>query len=179
MPADFNIAIKVVLANEGGYVNNPADPGGETYKGISRRKWPNWEGWVIIDGYKSNPRFPQILESDSSLQSLVDTFYRHEFWLYGDLNNQDIATKLLDISVNMGIKRAIILCQISLNDIGEHCGVDGKWGPATESTINGSDVNLLLPEIRASQSHYYTNLVAQRPELYQFLKSWLRRVQSC
>jgi lysozyme family protein len=83
------------------------------------------------------------------------------------------------MSVNMGIKRAVTLCQIAINDIGEHCNVDGKWGPATESTVNGSDASALLPEIRASQSHYYTNLVAQRPELYQFLRGWLRRVQSC
>jgi len=160
MPADFNLAIKVVLVNEGGYVSNPHDPGGETNFGISKRAYPN-----LDIKHLTNEQAAEI--------------YRHDYWLYGDLNNQDIATKLLDMSVNMGIKRAITLCQISINDIGGHCGVDGKWGKQTESTINGSDASLLLPEIRASQSHYYTNLVAQRPELYQFLRGWLRRVQSC
>src|SRR5882724_9263143 len=128
MSSEFNIAIKVVLANEGGYVNNPADPGGETNFGISKRSYPN----VDIKN----------LTRDSAAE-----IYRHDYWLYGDLNNQDVATKLLDMSVNMGIKRAITLCQISLNDIGEHCGVDGKWGHGTESTINGSDANVLLSEI--------------------------------
>jgi lysozyme family protein len=160
MPSDFNVAIKVVLANEGGLVDSPADPGGLTNFGISQRAHPN----VDI----------RHLTADSAAE-----IYRHEYWLYGDLNSQDVATKLLDMSVNMGPKRAITLVQISLNDIGEHCGVDGKWGPATESTINGSDAVVLLPEIRASQSHYYTNLVARDPSLYQFLKGWLRRVQSC
>ena len=34
--ANFTIALKKVLKNEGGYANNPNDAGGETYKGISR-----------------------------------------------------------------------------------------------------------------------------------------------
>ncbi len=160
MPSDFNLAVKVILVNEGGYVSNPSDPGGETNFGISKRAYPQLD--------------IKNLTADQAAE-----LYRHDYWLFGDLNNQDVATKLLDMSVNMGIKRAVTLCQISINDIGGHCNVDGKWGKATESTINGSDTNLLLPEIRASQSHYYTNLVAQRPELYQFLKGWLRRVQSC
>lgn len=173
MPADFNIAIQVVLANEGGYVNNPADPGGETNFGISLR-FEQQHGIDLTHDGITNGDDIKALTRDAASE-----IYRRYFWLYGDLNNQDIATKLLDMSVNMGIKRAVTLCQISLNDIGEHCGVDGKWGHGTESTVNGSDANALLPEIRASQSHYYTNLVAQRPELYQFLKGWLRRVQSC
>ncbi len=160
MPTDFNVAIKVVLANEGGLVDNPHDPGGLTNFGISQRAYPN------VD--------VRHLTADAA-----DALYHHDYWLYGDLNNQDVATKLLDMSVNMGLKRAITLCQIALNDVGEHCGVDGKWGRATESTINGSLASTLLPEIRASQSHYYTNLVAQKPELYTFLRGWLRRVQSC
>ena len=160
MPADFNIAIKVVLANEGGYVNNPADPGGETNFGISKRAYP------LVD--------IKNLTSDAAAE-----IYRHDYWLFSDLNSQDVATKLLDMSVNMGIKRAITLCQISINDIGGHCNVDGQWGPKTQGAVNGSDAGIILPEIRASQSHYYTNLVAQRPELYQFLRVWLRRVQSC
>jgi len=160
MPSDFNIAIQVVLANEGGYSFNPADPGGETNFGISKHAYPDYD--------------IKNLTKDEAAE-----IYRHDYWLYGDLNSQDIATKMLDMSVNMGIHRAVILVQTSLNDIGEHCVVDGIWGLATESTINGSDANVLLPEIRASQSHYYTQLVAQKPELYPFLKGWLRRVQSC
>lgn len=160
MPSDFNLAIPVVLANEGGYVNNPADPGGETNFGISKRAYPN-------------------VDIKNLTKEAAAEIYRHDYWRFGDLNSQDIATKLLDMSVNIGIKRAVTLCQISINDIGGHCNVDGKWGPSTESTVNGSEANVLLPEIRASQSHYYTNLVAQRPELYQFLRGWLRRVQSC
>ena len=47
--ADFNQALQMVLQNEGGYVNDPNDPGGETYKGIARKMNSNWIGWQLID----------------------------------------------------------------------------------------------------------------------------------
>lgn len=37
----FESAVNAVLGEEGGYVNNPADPGGETNFGISKRAFPN------------------------------------------------------------------------------------------------------------------------------------------
>lgn len=39
--ARFEDAIKLTLIHEGGYVNNPADPGGETNMGITKRDHPN------------------------------------------------------------------------------------------------------------------------------------------
>lgn len=40
--AEFNIAFQKTLTHEGGYVNDPEDSGGETYKGISRNNHKNW-----------------------------------------------------------------------------------------------------------------------------------------
>ena len=39
--AEFSLAIPIVLENEGGYVDDPNDPGGETNFGISKRSYPN------------------------------------------------------------------------------------------------------------------------------------------
>ncbi|MFS8082999.1 MAG: glycosyl hydrolase 108 family protein, partial [Ginsengibacter sp.] len=39
--SDFDAAVDSVLGEEGGYVNNPADPGGETQWGISKRAFPD------------------------------------------------------------------------------------------------------------------------------------------
>ena len=50
--ADFRLAYKKIEAAEGGYVNDPDDKGGETYKGISRKANPDWDGWISIDQIK-------------------------------------------------------------------------------------------------------------------------------
>ncbi len=49
---DFQKALAHTLEFEGGYANDPADSGGETFRGISRRNWPQWEGWPLIDQAK-------------------------------------------------------------------------------------------------------------------------------
>ena len=46
--ANFNQAFKKVMSAEGGYVNDPDDPGGETYKGVARKMNPRWSGWAIV-----------------------------------------------------------------------------------------------------------------------------------
>ena len=47
--ADFNQAFDITMGHEGGYANNKLDTGGETYRGVSRNNWPDWEGWRLID----------------------------------------------------------------------------------------------------------------------------------
>lgn len=109
--ANFKISIPKVLKYEGGYVNDPNDNGGETYKGISRKFWPKWEGWVIIDKYKkSKVNFPKVLDSDNKLQDLILTFYKTNFWdkIGGDkINNQSIADLMFDGAINEGISPVI------------------------------------------------------------------------
>ena len=160
MPADFEIAIQVVLTNEGGYVANASDPGGETNFGISKRAYPD----VDI----------RHLTAD-----VAKEIYRRDYWRYGDLNSQGIATKLLDMSVNMGRGMAVLIAQHALVDLGVVIATDGIWGPKTEATLNSSLESEILPEIRVHQTSHYVELVAQHPEMYQFMKGWLRRVNSC
>lgn len=109
--ANFKISIPKVLKYEGGYVNDPTDNGGETYKGISRKFWPKWEGWVIIDKYKkSKVNFPKVLDSDNKLQDLILTFYKTNFWdkIGGDkINNQELTDLMFDGAVNEGISPVI------------------------------------------------------------------------
>ena len=50
--ADFLISFKKTNINEGGFVDDPSDSGGMTYAGVSRKWFPNWEGWKIVDAHK-------------------------------------------------------------------------------------------------------------------------------
>lgn len=122
--ANYKTAIVKVLKSEGGYVNDPNDNGGETYKGISRKFWPVWLGWHIIDMIKKRPGFPQNLqgtkEQDIKIQldHEVNAFYFEQFWIKvgGDkIKNQGIADLLVDSAVNEGVVPAIKRAQGIVN----------------------------------------------------------------
>lgn len=65
---------------EGGWVNDDADSGKETYKGISRAANSKWAGCVIVDSCKKKPDFPKNLDIDKKLQDLVQECYKENYW---------------------------------------------------------------------------------------------------
>lgn len=112
--ANFDIAYKRTCKFEGGWVNDDADSGKETYKGISRAANPKWTGWAIIDQYKKKSNFPKNLDSDTKLQELVKQCYRNNYWnnVWGDeINHQEVANDLYDTAVNMGVATSIKLVE--------------------------------------------------------------------
>lgn len=154
--ANFDLAIDGVLANEGGYSNNPNDPGGETKYGISARAYPG-------------------LEINTLSQNDAKIIYHRDYWKFDCVLSQDVANKILDTVVNLGPSGGMKLIQQCCVTLGSHVNIDGVWGPATCNAVNSHPDGSLLPEIRAELSHYYTTLVAKNPSDYQFLRDWLRR----
>lgn len=107
--ADFALAFSATIKAEGGYVNDPQDPGGETYKGIARKMNSKWDGWIIIDMMKKERNFPANLDGNSQLQEKIKTFYEINYWdkIRGDdISNQHIAESIFDFAVNAGRNRA-------------------------------------------------------------------------
>src|SRR5574342_223573 len=102
--AAFRQAMQHLIAEEGGYANHPADRGGETWRGIARRRWPNWDGWRIVDARRAEPGFPGILAGDVRLEAMVADFYHGEFWRseYQGLPTQELANKLFSLAVLAG-----------------------------------------------------------------------------
>ena len=99
--AEFLSAQQYVIKNEGGYCEVPGDKGGETYCGIAHNYYPNWPGWPIIEKHK--PLAYNELIADSDLTSLVNRFYKKQFWdaILGDgIDSQALATYLYDFYVN-------------------------------------------------------------------------------
>lgn len=133
--ANFTIALKKVLKNEGGYANNPNDAGGETYKGISRKNHPTWAGWISIDQIKkAHPRgFKTILEHTPELQDKVKDFYKRRFWdelCLDTCGNQELANQAFDMAVNAGIKAGVKILQKVLG-----IPADGILGNVTKKAI--------------------------------------------
>src|SRR5438034_870259 len=104
--AIFKDAYKITMGAEGGYANDPDDRGGETYKGVSRRNFPQWKGWTIIDAAKKNATgFDKTISVNTRLEIAVQEFYKVEFWDVLSLdfvNNQAIANEMFDTAVNCG-----------------------------------------------------------------------------
>ena len=76
--ADFDKALELTLKAEGGYVDDPDDPGGETYKGISRSRNPKWQGWINVDLLKAKRNFPRNLDDDQELQETFTNWWNRQ-----------------------------------------------------------------------------------------------------
>ncbi len=173
--------IRELLIAEGGYVNHKADTGKETYKGISRRYWGEWAGWVILDkipNKKRNASYPE-------LDDLVNQFYFKNFYAknkkYLDGITSDlVAYCLFDMGVNssykVGIKtfqRAVNLSQVEKN---KNITVDGYLGKNTIKTSNLLCQETLLTNFCDLRIKFYQGIVKRKPSQSVFLKGWINRI---
>ena len=171
--ASFELAIDTVLKHEGGFVNDPDDPGGATNYGISLRaaiEDPAIDVDVDHDG-------DEDVEDMKNL-SLAQTkeIYRLRYWRYNDVLSQAVATWLFDFGVNTGPKRACRVLQQALRELDSPVEVDGEFGPETLYYTNLTEESDLLPELRAQAAAYYCRIVAYAPKRRKFLVGWLKRI---
>ena len=185
---NFKEAYAKTMGHEGGYVNDPTDAGGETYKGISRVYNPSWSGWGIIDELKNDGGFPEpSLGNDTDLHEAVESFYKDKYW---DVNRLDefpqvIAEEMFDTGVNMGIGRAARFLQISLNYMNRNGSlfneliVDGKIGPASLRALSLciKDADVLLSMLNTLQGRHYMNYMDKNPSQKKYARGWFRRVK--
>jgi lysozyme family protein len=186
---NFTQAFKIICTEEGGYVNDPKDKGGETYKGISRKNWGRWLGWLIIDQYKAINKINQLsspneikafnseLAEDNTLQQDVQQFYFDNFWYPMQLtgiNNDFLKLQLFDFGVNGGSRTAIKMIQniVKIKD-------DGFNGPLTLTAINNykpqSDLNSLFD---IAKKNRYDEIVKNDPSQHKYYDGWMERMNT-
>lgn len=161
--AEFTDAFNHVIEVEGGFVltNDPDDKGGMTFAGISRKHWPDWDGWPLIDNGKEVPR------------RMVCDFYRDNFWapIHGDaLGSQKIATSIFSFAVNAGAKTSIKCAQMAA------CvASDGIVGKMTTFALNSIEPQLFLAKFALSKVAKYCAICTADPTQKKFLLGWLNR----
>jgi lysozyme family protein len=152
MTPAFQKAVNRVLSHEGGYVNNPLDPGKETIWGITARTARKW-------GYKGDMRF---MSRDTAVE-----IYEQEYWtpVRGDELPFYLAFPTFDAAVNSGPPQAIKWLQRSIG-----CVDDGIIGPATLYAAKAMPpIKTLLSMVEREE--FQTNL----PTWPAFGKGWCRR----
>jgi len=171
--ADFATAFALTMKNEGGYVHDPQDLGGETYKGIARRMNPKWEGWVDIDLLKKQKGFPEILDGNALLQEKIKAFYEANYWdkIRGDeIEDQDVAESIFDFAVNAGPAVSAKLAQITVQ-----AEPDGVIGPDTLGKINADVPRAFLALFALNKIARYVGICDKRPTSRKFFFGWVKR----
>jgi lysozyme family protein len=187
--ADFEEAYQITLENEGGYDNDPDDAGGETYKGVARKFWPDWAGWVIVDEAKNEPNFPKNLFYNDQLNDLVKGHYKEHFWDVfdgDDIPVQFLANEVFDTGINMGTKKAITFLQVGLNVLNRNGKLypdideDGNFGTNTLNALKAylktDAASLLYKVINILQGKHYIDYMKKDPIQEKYARGWLQRV---
>lgn len=160
--SNFDLAIDKLLADEGGYVDHPEDPGGETKYGISKRYHPD------------------ILISALTKKGAAE-IYLKDYWIPSKLeklNDEKIAEKVFNIGVNIGMRNSIKLVQRAYRSLGRgELTDDGILGPQSISKINDIvDMESrygIICAFKAQCEGYYRSLKKDT-----FLNGWLNRAYS-
>ena len=152
----FDDIIEVVLEHEGGYVNDPKDPGGETNFGIAKRSHPDVDIKNLTkEGAKEI--YKEVYWDKNKVESLPEELWHIYF----------------DMCVNQGKSRAVKIIQRAVNGKGGSLTVDGGMGPMTITAIGKSRVE--LDRVRAYRVKYYSDLVTKKPDLERFYFGWFKR----
>ncbi len=141
--SDFNLAIPYVLQHEGGFVDNPSDPGGATQFGISLR---------FLQQIKANVTSNDIRKLS---QSDAIEIYQREWWQryqYATIHSQQLATKVFDLAVNMGAHQAHICLQRAMRAANGYSLIeDGLLGPQSFHLINTVNPDILLAAFKSDK----------------------------
>jgi lysozyme family protein len=167
--------IDSIIGREGGYTNNPADKGGETFWGIT-------EYTARAYGYKDAMHFMSRAQAAA--------IYKSRYWIAPKFDqveaiDSSLAEKLLDIGVNMGQATGVKFLQRALNVLNQQgktypdMTVDGGIGPMTLAAINalyalrGSEGRrVLLAMVAAQQSVRYIEIAEANPSQEVFEFGW-------
>lgn len=162
---------------EGGFVNDPADPGGATNKGIS---WPVWqENASSILGLE--PTLENLQNLTSEQAKLI---YKSKYWnpiMADNIADGDLRWLLFDFYVNAG-GNAIKILQNTLNQLGENISSGGVMGNQTLTAINDFDDQIILYNMfKTNRQKYYEDItqssinkyLTKNPNATEFeLKKW-------
>lgn len=169
MQQDFDGALKFVLAAEGGYSDDPYDPGGATNLGIEQTEYQEWlrkQGLPVVP-------VTQITTAQAG------EIYRTSYWepVHGDYLQGQVAYVMFDTGVNQGVGAAIEQLQRVLG-VPVTSEFDNNTSTAYHAFIAAHSGLELANGVLSRRVLRYRLLVSENPALGKFLDGWLNRVNS-
>ena len=180
--SDFIHAFQFTKPWEGGDVNDPDDPGGATRDGISLRTARKMH--PIIDMDKDNDGDVDADDIFALDDDDIEFFFKTVFWNgneYARINDQLIANRVYDASVNMGPRQSGRCIQRAVNCAmgGDELLIDGWLGDYSFKAINElQDVGCVIPAFRADRWGVFRWIMNKEPVLKKYSKGWTRRALS-
>ena len=158
MTENFDHSLDLVLKSEGGFVNNPKDPGGMTNLGVTASTWANFKG------RNTNEKEMRSLTRDD-----VAPLYEKKYWDACKCDDLPSCVDYLvfDFAVNSGPGRSVKTLQRALG-----LPEDGAVGPVTIQTIDVMDKTELIARFSDAKKQFYESL----PTFATFGNGWLKRV---
>lgn len=156
-----------VLEMEGGFSNDPYDPGGPTNRGITLQVYANFKGATLDAASRSR----LISELKSIPDHTVRTIYRRRYFEPSGCVafTAPLALMHFDAAVNHGVGAAIRMLQ-SIAGV----TVDGEIGPETLAAIGARGLSDLLDDYAETRRTRYRAL----PHFWRFGRGWLKRVDT-
>lgn len=147
--ASFEIWYPINAKNEGGWVDDPIDPGGETFRGVTRDRWGFMPMWKLIDSTKDiQGKFRKNLLTAEDLEAIHKDVVHVARWGYwnairgDDLTNQSLANVWADSAFLDGPNTATEMMQRALNKLNKaqkdfpDVPEDGGMGPITKASLD-------------------------------------------
>ena len=153
MKDNFDECLKMLLHHEGGYVNHPKDPGGETNLGVTKRVYEKWGGTKDMKALTVEDVAP---------------IYKKNYWNRCKCDDLESGVDwvVFDWAVNSGTGRAAKAIQ-------KICGAsqDGAIGPKTLALIKLQNTEYVIEEFGKIRQNFYESLKT----FDTFGKGWTRR----
>ena len=159
MKSNYDECLKTILHHEGGYVNHPKDPGGETNLGVTKR---------VYQEHGGTKDMKDLLVED------VAPIYKKGYWdkMKGDDLPGGLDLCVFDFGVNAGPGRAAKFLQQMIGTT-----VDGGIGPNTlakvEEYVRENGEHETVKKYQEMRQKYYEQLST----FATFGKGWTRRVE--
>ena len=160
MKHNWDEALRHILKYEGGYVNLPADPGGMTNLGVTKRVWEEWTGKPATEA-----------DMRALTPEMVGPLYKTRYWdaVRGDDLPSGIDLCVFDAAVNAGVGRASKFLQQAVG-----VTADGQIGPKTVEATTAKPADEIVAKFCDLREAHYKSL----PTFATFGKGWMNRLAS-